>query len=72
MLNYLTLWVSYSSMIPTKPTMDMRAKHDRLLLFALEKYSELHKWSVENVKDFWETVWHFCGVKASKQYDKVT
>ena len=34
-------------------------------------YHELYKWSVENIPDFWAAVWDFCGVIASKKYDKI-
>lgn len=33
-------------------------------------YPDLLKWSVDNIADFWAEVWHFCGIKASKQYDQ--
>jgi len=34
-------------------------------------YASLHKWSVENIADFWGTMWKFAGIKASKTYDQV-
>ncbi|MFH1639978.1 MAG: acetoacetate--CoA ligase [Chloroflexota bacterium] len=34
-------------------------------------YDELHRWSVENLPDFWAAMWDFCEVKASKPYDAV-
>ena len=37
----------------------------------VHSYGELHDWSVKNIPDFWESVWDFCGVKASKSYDKI-
>lgn len=38
---------------------------------ALKGYDELHRWSVENVPEFWGEVWKFTKVKASKDYTKV-
>ncbi|MHA1273920.1 MAG: acetoacetate--CoA ligase [Promethearchaeota archaeon] len=32
---------------------------------------ELYKWSVENIPGFWAAIWDFCGIIASKKYDKV-
>ncbi|MHA1729420.1 MAG: acetoacetate--CoA ligase [Promethearchaeota archaeon] len=32
---------------------------------------ELYKWSVDKPKDFWEGVWKFCDIIASKGYDEV-
>ena len=31
----------------------------------------LYKWSVDNIPQFWEAVWDFSGIIASKKYDKV-
>lgn len=36
-----------------------------------DDYAGLHRWSIENIPEFWEEVWRFCGIKASKQYDQV-
>jgi len=33
--------------------------------------SELYKWSVDKIADFWAAVWDFAGIIASKKYDKV-
>lgn len=37
----------------------------------LEGYPGLYKWSIENVAQFWEEVWHFVGIKASKPFEEV-
>ncbi|OQX25167.1 MAG: acetoacetate--CoA ligase [Desulfobacteraceae bacterium IS3] len=34
-------------------------------------YPGLYQWSVDNIPDFWASVWDFVGVKASKPYDEV-
>lgn len=34
-------------------------------------YEELHKWSIENMEDFWAAMWEFAKVKASRKYDAV-
>ncbi len=34
-------------------------------------YSELYQWSIENISDFWESMWEFAGVKTSKEFDRV-
>ncbi|GAM90649.1 hypothetical protein ANO11243_086940 [Dothideomycetidae sp. 11243] len=33
-------------------------------------YDQLHKWSTENVADFWAETWHHVGIRSSKPYDK--
>ncbi|GFX60401.1 acetoacetyl-CoA synthetase [Trichonephila clavipes] len=34
-------------------------------------YWDLHKWSVENIPEFWEEIWHYFNVIASKPYEEV-
>lgn len=37
----------------------------------LSNYHELYQWSIDNREDFWECVWEFGGIIASKPYEKV-
>lgn len=37
----------------------------------INDYPGLYKWSIENVGEFWEEVWHFCNIKASRSYGQV-
>ncbi len=34
-------------------------------------YEELWQWSVDELEDFWADIWEFCGVRASKPYERV-
>jgi len=34
-------------------------------------YAELWRWSVDELEDFWGCIWEFCGVRASKPYERV-
>jgi acetoacetyl-CoA synthetase len=34
-------------------------------------YDELWRWSVAEVEEFWASIWEFCGVHASKPYERV-
>ncbi|KAI1465157.1 acetoacetate-CoA ligase [Daldinia caldariorum] len=45
----------------------VRGKYDP----EIKDYPTLHKWSVDNITEFWEEVWNFCGIKASKPYSRV-
>jgi acetoacetyl-CoA synthetase len=38
----------------------------------IDGYPALYQWSVDSVSDFWEEVWAFVGIVASKEADKVT
>ncbi len=37
----------------------------------LSNYHELYQWSIDNREDFWESVWEFGGIIASKPYNKI-
>jgi acetoacetyl-CoA synthetase len=34
-------------------------------------YTSLYEWSIENIADFWETMWEFADIIASKPYDEI-
>jgi acetoacetyl-CoA synthetase len=34
-------------------------------------YGELWQWSVDELEDFWASIWEFCGVRASQPYERV-
>ena len=37
----------------------------------LDSYDELYDWSIKRIPDFWETIWEFLPIKASRRYDEV-
>jgi len=37
----------------------------------INSYAQLYNWSIENIPDFWATMWEFGGLKASRKYDEV-
>jgi len=54
------------------------AEATRFIEFVNKEYGQnlmggkdLYKWSVEKIPDFWEAMWKFSGIIASKIYDKV-
>ena len=55
-----------------------RAEMTRFMRWAGERrghpfsdYGELWRWSVDELEDFWSYIWEFCGVRASKPYERV-
>lgn len=38
---------------------------------SIDGYPGLYQWSVDSVSSFWEEVWDFVGIVASKKADKV-
>ncbi len=45
----------------------VKSKHD----LEISSYSDLYRWSVHEIPDFWSAVWDFVDIKASKGYDYV-
>ena len=45
----------------------VRARH----AVNIQSYTDLYRWSVENIPDFWADVWDFVEIKFSKEYDQV-
>jgi acetoacetyl-CoA synthetase len=37
----------------------------------IDSYKDLYIWSIENLPDFWATMWEFGEIKASQKYEKV-
>ena len=37
----------------------------------LSTYPELYEWSVRNIPEFWETVWHFTDIIHSQSYNSI-
>jgi acetoacetyl-CoA synthetase len=55
-----------------------RAEMTRFMRFLGERdgrepnsYEELWRWSVDELEQFWASVWDFCGVQSSKPYERV-
>ncbi|HEY1358919.1 MAG TPA: acetoacetate--CoA ligase [Thermoleophilaceae bacterium] len=36
-----------------------------------ETYDDLWRWSVDDIEGFWESLWRYCDVEASKPYERV-
>ena len=54
------------------------AEVTRFIDFVNKKYNqslsngkELYKWSVDKIPDFWEAMWEFGGIIASRKYNEV-
>src|SRR5574341_1170267 len=37
----------------------------------VKSYSDLYRWSVEDIPSFWATMWEFADIKSSRAYDAV-
>ncbi len=38
---------------------------------SFSKYEELYRWSIDNIPDFWASMWDFAQIKFSRKYDRV-
>ena len=36
-----------------------------------DEYGPLYQWSINNIPEFWESLWDFVEIKASRPYDRV-
>jgi acetoacetyl-CoA synthetase len=45
----------------------VRARHG----VNVQSYTDLYRWSVENISDFWADTWDFVEIKFTKKYDQV-
>ena len=61
-----------------KPKHPERTEIDKLTGFIngkyginIKSYEQLHRWSIENIPQFWEEVWEHCGIIHSKPYSTI-
>jgi acetoacetyl-CoA synthetase len=54
-----------------------RAEMTRFMRWAAERrghdfdgYDALRRWSVQELEDFWASIWEFCGVRSSRAYEQ--
>ena len=63
------LWMHHH---PTQTrTYEFKAKIEQKYNLHFETYEDLRQWSISNINPFWEEVWHFTGIKASRPFTEV-
>ncbi|MGC8659055.1 MAG: acetoacetate--CoA ligase [Desulfomonilaceae bacterium] len=65
------LWIPSAQRVENSNMMRFIKRVNEKYTLSISNYHELYQWSIDAREDFWETVWEFCGVIASKPYDKV-
>ena len=50
---------------------EFKERVNRKYNLRLQSYDDLYKWSIDNIPEFWEETWLFCGIRASRPPDKV-
>ncbi len=61
------LWAPSAEAVERAHMTDYMRSLDR----GFETYDELWRWSVEDLEGFWESLWRYCDVQASKPYEHV-
>ena len=56
------LWQPSSERVERAQLVRFRREMERVHGVQLPDYAALHRWSIENLEDFWQGVWDFCGV----------
>ena len=61
-----------------RPSSSDKTNMSRLTQFIAKKhgvkisqYQELHRWSIENIPEFWEDTWKFCNIIHSQPYSNI-
>ena len=65
------LWIPTTEMATSARMTDFMSWVGRRHGRKFADYSELWAWSVQEVEQFWEDIWEYCGVRASKSYQRV-
>jgi acetoacetyl-CoA synthetase len=66
------LWVpSEERIAQANITAYMKFLSEKYAKQSFKTYKELYEWSVNNIPDFWASVWEFCGIVFSKPYEEV-
>ncbi len=65
------LWTPSAERVEASNMNAFRKYVNRRFGLNLGDYSALYDWSVDNISDFWETLWDHSEIQASKKYDFV-
>lgn len=53
-------------------TYEFKTRIERKFNLQFVTYEDLRQWSISNINQFWQEVWHFTGIKASEPFTKVS
>jgi len=65
------LWKPSKDQINSSQLEAFRLQVNSRFNLKIENYSELHSWSISNIKDFWKAIWGFMAIKCSSNYNQV-
>ena len=65
------LWNPPISLIENSNIIEFQNIINHKYNLSIKKYSELYKWSISNIDDFWEEIWNYSKIIYSHPYTKV-
>ncbi|WOF73220.1 acetoacetate--CoA ligase [Parvibaculaceae bacterium PLY_AMNH_Bact1] len=65
------LWAPNATRVAASAMTRFRLETEKSIGRSLPDYQALHAWSVTETAEFWDAVWEFCGVIASKKGERV-
>ncbi|PWN54226.1 acetoacetate-CoA ligase [Violaceomyces palustris] len=68
---YPLVWKAEVEAIESSPYTRFRKMVNLKYGLNIETYDQLHSFSINEVEKFWETVWDWSGIRASRKFDKV-
>ncbi|MGO8878913.1 MAG: acetoacetate--CoA ligase [Desulfomonilaceae bacterium] len=65
------LWIPSAERVKNSNIMSFISKVNKKYTLSISNFHELYQWSIDCRENFWETVWDFGDIIASKPYEKV-
>ena len=65
------LWNPSISSLKSSNIYSFQKKINNKYNLSINNYSDLHKWSVDNLDCFWEEIWNFSNITFSEKYSKI-
>lgn len=65
------LWQPDQERITNSQIKAFQARLEEISGIAFKDYGEMHRWTVDHPAPFWQMVWNFCEVQATKPFDRV-
>ncbi len=70
-MNYKKLWSPSKQWSENSQMFEFMQLINKKYNKGFRHYDELHRWSVNNISEFWKEVWDYTGIIHSKGYDEV-
>ena len=65
------LWIPDEARVSSSAMRRYKDYVNRRFCQSFHTYSELYRWSVDHIEDFWESLWDYFDIICSERYTKV-